>query len=55
MFQTMRPLAYDAAIFARFGPAALGVARKSRKTRDIVNFMNFTSGQIVRTRAGAID
>jgi hypothetical protein len=53
MFRTMRPLARAAAIVAQFGPANAALFRKLRKTRDIVNFMNFTSERIPRTRGGA--
>ena len=52
MFYIMRPLAPAAAIVAQFGPAAGVLFRKLRKTRDIVNFMNFTSGQMPRIRGG---
>jgi hypothetical protein len=39
---------------ARFGPAGGGFFRKLRKTRDIVNFMNFTAGRIASDRGGPI-
>lgn len=53
MFYYMRLLAYAAATLAQLGPAASGLFQKVLKTRDIVNFMNFTSGQIPRARGGA--
>jgi hypothetical protein len=52
MFGTVPILVPAATEIARAGSSGLGPVRKVRGIRDIVNFMNFTSGPIPRFRGG---
>lgn len=54
MFWTVSLFGYAAVILARSARAAVGLFGKFRKSLDIVNFMNFTAGQIAPARAGTI-